>query len=293
MFVAGIDGGGTHTRLELRSGENRLLRRAEFGSFNLNAIGEEAFSRRLEEVFAACGELGDCAGLCVGGAGVSNPRVAQLLEEALEKRGFHGTWKLCGDQEIALRGAMDAPGVAVIAGTGSICFGKNARGETARCGGFGHLIDDEGSGYALGRDALAATVRCLDGRLDAPAFRQAVCGRLGVTTAEEIVAFTYAPETDKAKIAALTPVVLALAQAEERTALAILTRGAAELGKLVSAVQTRLGLAGCDIALLGGLLTGENPYRTLVAQTLSRLGRVVSPAHDALWGAAQMAWELQ
>ena len=57
MFIAGIDGGGTHTRIELRDMENRLLRRGEFGPFNLNAIGESAFRRLLREVFAWCGDM--------------------------------------------------------------------------------------------------------------------------------------------------------------------------------------------------------------------------------------------
>ena len=61
---------------------------------------------------------------------------------------------------------------------------------------------------------------------------------------------------------------------------------------LVQAVQRNLQMAQCPIALLGGLITADNPYRRIVAETLSPLGTVIAPAHDALWGAAQMAWEL-
>ena len=144
MVIAGIDGGGTHTRLELRDDENRLLSRTEFGPFNLNAIGEAAFRRLLRQVLAACGDMANCARLCVGGAGISNPAVGAILGQELERAGFSGMWKLCGDQEIALRGAMDTPGVVVIAGTGSICFGRNGAGQTARSGGYGHLISQRG-----------------------------------------------------------------------------------------------------------------------------------------------------
>ena len=105
MIIAGIDGGGTHTRLELRTSDNRLLERLEFGPFNLNAIGEAAFRGRMQEVFAACGDMVDCEKLCVGGAGISNPDVGRILSEELTQAGFSGKWKLCGDQEIALRGA--------------------------------------------------------------------------------------------------------------------------------------------------------------------------------------------
>ncbi|MDY4223032.1 MAG: BadF/BadG/BcrA/BcrD ATPase family protein [Candidatus Faecousia sp.] len=292
MFVAGIDGGGTHTRLELRDGENRLLHREEFGPFNLNAIGEAAFRQLLAQVFAACGDMTECVGLCVGGAGVSNPALGEILSQELKKARFHGSWKLCGDQEIALRGAMEGPGIIVIAGTGSICFGKNALGQTARSGGYGHLIDDGGSGYALGRDVLSAAVRQCDGRNPERGILDEVYRRLGKETPEAIVSFVYSPKTDKAALARFSSVALTLAEQGDSSALEILEAGAGELYELVAAVQRRLNLAGCTIALLGGLLTGDNAYRRRVAGKLSGLGRVVPAAHDALWGAAQMAWEL-
>lgn len=292
MFVAGIDGGGTHTRLELRDGENNLLRREEFGPFNLNAIGEAAFRNLLAQVFAACGDMTECAGLCVGGAGISNPALGEILAQELEKACFRGSWKLCGDQEIALRGAMEGPGIIVIAGTGSICFGKNALGQTARSGGYGHLIDDGGSGYALGRDVLSAAVRQCDGRDPGRGILNEVYRRLGKEAPEAIVSFVYSPKTDKAALARFSSIALTLAEQGDGSALEILETGAGELYELVAAVQRRLNLEGCTIALLGGLLTGDNVYRRRVAQKLSGLGTVVSPAHDALWGAAQMAWEL-
>lgn len=292
MFIAGIDGGGTHTRLELRDEENRFLRREAFGPFNLNAIGEAAFRELLARVFASCGSMAECGRLCVGGAGISNPAVGEILEQELKKAGFSGVWKLCGDQEIALRGAMEGPGVAVIAGTGSICFGKNPEGQTARSGGYGHLIDDGGSGYALGRDVLSAAVRTADGREDCPGMLDAVYRRLDGKEPGDIVSFVYSKDTDKAAIAQFASVALTLAEAGEPVALNILETGARELSRLVTAVQKRLGLESCTIALLGGLLSTDNPYRRAVAERLSAQGKVIAPAHDALWGAAQMAWEL-
>lgn len=291
MFLAGIDGGGTHTRIELRDLENRFVSRAEFGPFNINSIGEDAFRSLLRQLFAHCGDMGECASICFGAAGISNPRMGAVLQEELEKAGFSGKWKLCGDQEIALRGAMDTPGVAVIAGTGSICFGKNAAGQTARSGGYGHLIDDGGSGYALGRDVLSTAVRTVDGRGSSPKLLNAVYQRLGTADAAGIVSFVYDPKTDKSAIAQFARLALDLAL-EEPEVMEILDRNAGELQALVAAVQKKLDLPGCTIALLGGLLSSDNPYHTAVAEKLARLGTVIPPAHDALWGAAQMAWEL-
>ena len=293
MYIAGIDGGGTHTRLELRDGNNRFLRRETFGAFNLNSIGEAAFRSLLRQVFAACGSMAGCAGICFGAAGVSNSAVKDILAQELKAAGFSGPWKLCGDQEIALRGAMDGPGVAVIAGTGSICFGKNQDGQTARSGGYGHLIDDGGSGYALGRDVLHAAVCAVDGRDEDPAILEAVYARLGVREPGGIVSYVYSTQKDKSAIAQFSSIALELAEAGNPRAQAILDQGARDLYGLAATVQRCLGLDGQPIALLGGLLSGENVYRRRVAEKLSALVEVIFPAHDALWGAAQMAWELR
>lgn len=290
MWILGMDGGGTHTRVELRSRENRPIRRAEFGPFNLNSIGEDAFRGLLRRIFADCGSMADCAALCVGGAGISNPRVGALFQEELHRSGFSGRWKLCGDQEIALRGAMDCPGLILIAGTGSICFGKNSAGEVCRSGGYGHLIDDGGSGYALGRDTLSAAVRALDGRQGGSQMLLAkIYAALGLSTPEALVSWVYSPGTDKAAVAKLSRLLL---ETEDPTGREILERGARELVQMAASVQTRLNLQGCPIALMGGLLEADNAYRALVCRGLAPLGPVLSPAHDALWGAAQLAWEL-
>ena len=80
MFFAGIDGGGTHTRLELRNENNQVLERRVFEPFNINSIGPDAFRTLLERVFAYCGDMAQCSGVCVGGAGISNPLTGKILD---------------------------------------------------------------------------------------------------------------------------------------------------------------------------------------------------------------------
>ena len=293
MFIAGIDGGGTSTKVELRTEAGRLIGRKKFGPFNMNSIGENGFRTLLQTVFSDCGGMQDCGSLCVGAAGISNERVRSVLDEELRRAGFSGKLLLVGDQEIALRGAMEEPGIALISGTGSIAFGKNAAGETARSGGYGHLIDDEGSGYALGRDTLSAVVRALDGRGEKTALVEAVFDTLKIGNLQELVAFTYGKDTDKSKIAKVSLLAVQCAQAGDETARAILRKGAEELAILVKAVQRKLDLPGCKIALLGGLIQEDNAYRRCVAERLQALGTPVAPEQDALWGAAQMAFELK
>ena len=189
MFIAGIDGGGTSTKLEIRTAENRFVRRESFGAFNISAIGEEGFAARLREVLAACGDMADCTAICFGSAGISVGAAGEIIRRELADAGFAGRLILRGDHGIDLRGATTGAGGILIAGTGSICCGVDENGRFARVGGWGHLIDDGGSGYAIGRDALALTVRGEDGRAPRSALHDTVLRRTGAAGARGIVEF--------------------------------------------------------------------------------------------------------
>lgn len=290
MYVIGIDGGGTKTRLAVCAPDGTLLRRETLGAFNLSAIGEDGFRRRTEEILALCGDMRGCGAICVGGAGVSGAAAGEILRAELAAHGFAGKLLLCGDHEIALAGAMQTPGCVLIAGTGSVCYGKNAAGETFRCGGGGHIIDDPGSGYTLGRDALAAALRSEDGRLSENALHAAVMDAVGGHDIQGIFDFVYFSRRGKSDIAALAPLVLRCAEQEDAVSLAILRRGAAELARLVSAVTGRLGLEKTSpCALAGGLLAENNIYRRTVCEALAPFCRPAKPEHGALFGAVQLA----
>ena len=290
MYVIGIDGGGTKTRLAVCAPDGTLLRQETLGAFNLSAIGEDGFRRRTEEILALCGDMRGCGAICVGGAGVSGAAAGEILRAELAAHGFAGKLLLCGDHEIALAGAMQTPGCVLIAGTGSVCYGKNAAGEAFRCGGGGHIIDDPGSGYTLGRDALAAALRTEDGRLSENALHAAVMDAVGGHDIQGIFDFVYFSRRGKSDIAALAPLVLRCAEQGDAVSLAILRRGAAELARLVSAVTGRLGLdKKSPCALAGGLLAENNIYRRTVCEALAPFCRPAKPEHGALFGAVQLA----
>ena len=290
MYVIGIDGGGTKTRMAVCAPDGTLLRRETLGAFNLSAIGEDGFRRRTEEILALCGDMRGCGAICVGGAGVSGAAAGEILRAELAAHGFAGKLLLCGDHEIALAGAMQTPGCVLIAGTGSVCYGKNAAGEAFRCGGGGHIIDDPGSGYTLGRDALAAALRTEDGRLSENALHAAVMDAVGGHDIQGIFDFVYFSRRGKSDIAALAPLVLRCAEQGDAVSLAILRRGATELARLVSAVTGRLGLdKKSPCALAGGLLAENNIYRRTVCEALAPFCRPAKPEHGALFGAVQLA----
>lgn len=199
------------------------------------------------------------------------------------------------DHETALRGALDSPyGIILIAGTGSICYGMNESGLTHRAGGCGYLIDDEGSGYSIGRELAAAVARANDGRIPPTAITGLVYGRLGIDTVRELVGFVHDKRTNKKDIAALAPLLSEACALGDEAALAIARRSAESLRELVRPVAERLGQRSGNLALAGSVLLHNRFVRTeligLLKQDYPDLD--VFPAkREAALGAVQIALE--
>lgn len=299
LYAAGWDGGGTKTTIEARAEDGTVLMRERFGSMNLNSAGESSVEATFRDAIAAMrtlpGGLEACGAVCIGSAGVSNPEARATLERLLRQCGYPGPLLLVGDHETALAGALGSPvGMVLIAGTGSICFGRSSAGETARAGGYGHKIDDEGSGYALGRDALAAVVRAADGRAPRTLLTQLVFEKLGITNLGGLVRFTYAPETEKKQIASLAPLIEQARDAGDEAAQAITVRAAGELAQLAGAVARTIGMENAELAMTGSLLLHDNGLRTETQKSLRNQFpemRFLAPRNDAASGAALLAWE--
>ena len=277
-YAAGMDGGGTKTVLEARAPDGRVLLRERFGPLNLNSAAAQAVRETMQGCTDALarlpGGLEACAALCVGSAGVSNPQARALLEQMLRRCGYRGALLLTGDQETALAGALGAPcGMVLIAGTGSICFGR---------------------GYALGRDALAAVVRAQDGRGPRTLLTDLVFAQLKVVDVGGLVQFTYDPQTDKKQIAALAPLVARAYEAGDEAAKAVVEKACRELALLVEPVARALHMEDGVLALTGSILLRDKAVREGTAALLRMRFpgmRLAEPKSDAAAGAALLALE--
>ena len=288
-FVAGIDGGGTKTRVMCRSLDGQELAARVFGAFNLNSIGLEKFRSLLGEITAFLNDLGECEALCIGSAGISNELMVKTVSEAMEDAGIR-RWKLVGDHVIALYGALEgAPGIALIAGTGTICVGRGRYGEEVRAGGWGHLIGDEGSGYALGRDAIAAFAGEWDGCGEKTCLTQLLSER-GLDTQRKIISYVYGG--DKSRVAALADLVEQAARAGDAVANRIIKDNAKALCELVVAVEGKLKLKKTRVAMLGGLLEHDTALKEAFLSAMAERNPeicCVEPLRDACAGAVMMA----
>ena len=185
------------------------------------------------------------------------------LSGAVADCGYTGKLRLLGDQEIALAGAIDGPGAVLIAGTGSVCFGKDGQGRPFRAGGYGYLIDDGGSGYAIGRDILTAVARAHDGRGPETCLTEAVFASLGIGELNQMITWLYSPETGKK-----------------------------EMCGLAAAFWKHSGIQNGELALLGSIFHYYAPIRRMVEKRLQALlpqAAVIEPRGSAALGAAKLA----
>ncbi|PWT86376.1 MAG: hypothetical protein C5B57_01255 [Blastocatellia bacterium] len=152
-------------------------------------------------------------------------------------------------------GAGDEPGIVIISGTGSIAYGRNARMEAARAGGWGHIIGDEGSGYWIGREALTAVVRAGDGRGPATSLTEGVLEHFEIDDLPRLKVVVYDRELPRKAVSALGPIVQRAAEHRDQVAMTILEQAAEELALSARSVSDRLGLGGDGLAIVlaGGI----------------------------------------
>ena len=240
----GIDGGGTRTTAVALDDTGAVLARVVGGASlvhpNRPLDGAGHLADMVRRVLREAGTAAPADGLCCGLAGAGRAEVREGLRGALAALGVASSICVIGDAEAALYDAFGSgAGALVIAGTGSAAWSRNANGRSARAGGWGRLLGDEGSGYTIGLSALRAVVRAFDGRIDPTLLSAAILSTIGVPAPEQLV--PWAAAAAKADIAALAPVVAATAAQGDAAAAGIIDKAAADLAELVRAALEQNG----------------------------------------------------
>jgi N-acetylglucosamine kinase-like BadF-type ATPase len=270
-YFLGIDGGGTKTTCTVGD-ESRLLATATAGPSNIVRVGEAQARESLQHsVRQACAAAGitpaQVSRTCVGGSGAARPEIAEVVRRSLAEI-LSTPIDVVGDMQIALEAAFDTgPGVIVIAGTGSIAYGRDQQGTTVRAGGWGFAIGDEGSAHWIGRAAVSAVLRASDltGGTREPSFQSTLTASLlkawGVTSLADLArAANSIPPPD---FAALFP---AVAASSDPLATQVLSNAGRELASVAAVVIRRLFTKDhatfVPVAMTGGVFR----YAPLVRQ---------------------------
>jgi N-acetylglucosamine kinase-like BadF-type ATPase len=295
MHVLGIDAGGTKTVCLLADAEGAVVSEGRGPGANLHTAGELAVEKVLHEVMETA--IGDRdispAAICLGVAGVDRADEARTVGAIMRRIARHSRVLVVNDALIALvAGAGDAAGILLNAGTGSIAYGRNASGEAARAGGWGHMIGDEGSGYWIGREALAAVMRAADGRGPSTRLTPEMLAHFQVADVSRLPRIVYDREVPRMSVAAVGPIVQQVVEQGDAVATRILERAADELVLAVQSVASRLEMRGdtFTVYLAGGVfkvvpwLAQELPRRLIEVAPRCQVQLLdAEPAVGAVW----------
>jgi glucosamine kinase len=254
----GIDGGGSKTSCAVGD-ETSLLGSGTAAGSNLIRLGEsearEALAAAIRQACAVANvSPSQIQRSYVGLAGAARPEINDAVRRIVSEL-VGGEIEVVGDMVIALEAAFgDGPGVIVIAGTGSVAYGRNANGHIVRAGGWGFAISDEGSGHWIGRAAVSAALRAADeaGLEDVRLLAEVMKSWKASTHQQVVLTANAAPSPD---FAALLPVVLAAADCGDPIARGILTQAGSELAALCKIAVRRLfpDYPAVPVAMSGGV----------------------------------------
>jgi glucosamine kinase len=298
-YFLAVDAGGTKTDFILAD-ESRELARARTGTIKRMRVDASTAGQNLDQALAELAmqsgvAMNAIASTCVGTAGESVPLVADWIREAFVAR-VGGRLLLLGDVDIALDAAFPgAPGVLVLAGTGSNVAGRSFDRKVTTAGGWGPALGDQGSGYSIGREALRALVIALDEERPNLLLR-AVMDVWKLNSIDDLTA--YANRLPAPDFSQLAEIVLACAQQGDAIAIAVLSQEGRSLAHLASLVVRRLQRSAMDpawtpsVAFAGSILERIVPVREALIGALQMefpglvtLPGVVDPLLGALWRA--------
>ncbi len=278
-YVIGIDGGGTRTRALIVGVDGTVLAECEGGASQLQTVGIKQATTVIYDLVRECcskieADHQSIQSIVIGvaGAGRVSDRAElsdSLLAHSAKKKFPFKNVTVETDARVALEAAFaGGPGIVLIAGTGSIALYRTEDGKVLRTGGWGSVLGDEGSGFAIGRDALIAVLRAYDGRGEKTVLTAKALAFFGIAGIEEIIGKVY---RDHADVASFVPKVFEAVNERDRIANQILVQNANALAEhvrvLTMQVRPRTKLPVC---LVGGVLESDNAYSKLVKEKIIR-----------------------
>ncbi len=300
MYI-GIDGGATKTLAYLGNASKEVISTFETGATNYHSVGLDATTNRIKEIFDYFKaennvDMDDIKTICFGAAGVDTDNDRVTILNIFNDLGIAGKTIVHNDSVTALAGAnRGMNGAIIISGTGSISFGIGKDNQEVRVGGWGHVIDDDGSGYAIGRDGLRKIMEGYDGRGAETKIWDLVKKELNIEHQEELITFIYNVNTQKHDIAKLAPCVVQLWQQDE-AADQIIEKTVDDLTEVIFALTQRMGIEKYPLGLCGSVVQKADCIRELLKERVNAKYPGIDihlPLENAAMGALIMAVENQ
>lgn len=295
MITMGVDAGGTSSTAVLYNG-SEVHAMVQGGPGNMKRIGYDgvvALVASLFEQLQAIAPTQPIERIGIGLAGAGKPEEQTKLRSLLMAR-FSLPCTVATDAAIALHGAFDgAAGMLLIAGTGSIAYGRNRLSkQPERVGGWGWQVGDEGSGSWLGREAVRCALLAEDGRGDETALSPTICAALSIATITDCIPLIYSTEWSAQRYGEIAPLVLETAK-EDYVARRLVRLAASHLAKHLVVLQQKLGGEAQvrDVVFSGGLIANDTLLRQELLTELDHIGTfsLTTAVYSPAVGAARMA----
>lgn len=299
-YIIGVDGGGTKTSAAIADLEGNVLATRTAPSSNYHLVGlentEKVFQTLIDQLLESQNTTKEeLAAVCFGLAGVGRPDDMARMEGVMAKLGIADRSVIVNDAVIALMGgALTDHGVIVISGTGSIVFGMDKSGSVDRVGGWGHVLDDEGSGYKIGSDGLRLIMRAHDGRHQPTKVTQLVLRALNLEKPEALVVWSAQEGVKKPVVAGLAAHVFEAYRLGDAGAEEIVKHHATELALGVDIVVKRMQLPSTtNVVLCGGVFSANPEYFMLTRTRIlasTQVADVIGPKMPPVVGALLCAF---
>lgn len=298
----GVDGGGTKTHIVLIDDAKNPVGEGFSGASNPLRVGvERAVANIVKALDETCDKAqlsrSDVVSAVLGLAGVRRTEMRQRVRERFANLLKIRQVEVTTDAEIALYGTtLGKAGVVVIAGTGSISYGKNENGKVATAGGWGPIAGDEGGGSTIARRALQAVARAIDGRGKPTKLSEAGMEYFRASTPENLLSAIYAPQIDNARISGFARYVAETAREGDEIAMEILKEAGFELGIAAIAVLKKLKLEKkkIPIGFVGSIFKAGNLLTDSLLETICHIAPkayLAEPKLSPARAAAQIAFE--
>ncbi|MDQ0677629.1 glucosamine kinase [Arthrobacter pascens] len=270
--IIGLDIGGTKTR-GVRFEDGIVVADESAGSSNVQNVSREDAAFNLAGLFARIAPIGggEVAQVYAGAGGIDTDDDAAALAALIQPHVPGARITVVHDSRLLLAAGRASTGVAVIAGTGSAAWGKNAAGEEARAGGWGYLLGDEGSGYWLGREAVRHSLRRMNQGLAADQLTAALLESCGVDHPNRLIALFHSPDTGRRFWAQHARLVVEAAAAGHTVSQDLLDQAGSDLAGLAAQALRKLGLDG-PVILGGGLGMNVAPLQDTFRKHLATAG---------------------
>lgn len=292
----GIDGGGTSTRIKMENENGDVLFQGKSSSANMFAVGQKAAVDNVlsliktaileAKLSCECNIYG-----CIGAAGLGRTAERDIFQTTIKETLPNANVLLTTDGEILLAGGLNMePGIALIAGTGSIALAKDDKEQISRSGGMGWRLGDEGSAWWIAHEAIRRTLRSIEGRDIKTTLTQRLLDHYKLKEVSEFISFINSDKTEKSVIASGARLVTEEALRGDLLSIDILDNAAEELKLLVISLVDKAGPTPVKLVTYGGVLDHDEYINSLLRKKLQPFPvKPVSPIYSALEGALMLA----